>query len=238
MFKTEVIKERAQWRPLATDDVAIFVLDGNATVNLITLPCELSSCSYIIAPAGQCLDISLNDGSVIIASGDLSRFELEQGSVGLIDEVSATVLYDTFTANSRRASHCDSAVSFVLNQLSAEKAVLEEFSVELDFVDSVVDYMTKHMDEPLTLAVICDEFDCSKLQLNNRFKEKGHKPPMKVLADIRIERSVELLEKSDLTISQIANATGYANLSAFSHFFKKMTGQSPNQIRSNVNWLM
>ena len=55
--------------------------------------------------------------------------------------------------------------------------------------------------------------------------------PMKDLCLKRIEQAKILLISTDMTVSRIANACGYADPNYFSRLFKKVTGVSPIQFR-------
>ncbi|MFN2362420.1 MAG: AraC family transcriptional regulator [Marinobacter sp.] len=48
---------------------------------------------------------------------------------------------------------------------------------------------------------------------------------------VRLERAGELLEKTTMNLSQIADALGYADAANFTRAFKRWTGQSPSQYR-------
>ena len=52
-----------------------------------------------------------------------------------------------------------------------------------------------------------------------------------VLDSVRQERAVDLLKKQDLPISEIAMKLNFSGPSAFSHAFRRWTGQSPQQYR-------
>jgi Response regulator containing CheY-like receiver domain and AraC-type DNA-binding domain len=51
------------------------------------------------------------------------------------------------------------------------------------------------------------------------------------LQQTRIEYAKELLLNTDQSVSEVANASGYSNLSYFSSIFKKFTGSSPGEYR-------
>jgi AraC-like DNA-binding protein len=51
------------------------------------------------------------------------------------------------------------------------------------------------------------------------------------IARTRTEKARELLENSNLRISEIAFAVGFQSLSQFNRVFKKLTRQSPSQSR-------
>ena len=54
------------------------------------------------------------------------------------------------------------------------------------------------------------------------------KAPIDFIRSIRMQRAVQLLEKSDLTISEIAYEVGFNNPKYFSRFFKKEFTMPPS----------
>ncbi len=54
------------------------------------------------------------------------------------------------------------------------------------------------------------------------------------LRRVRIEKAKRLLEDDSISLTYIAEALGFGDQFAFSHFFKKTTGQSPRYYRSNI----
>jgi len=54
------------------------------------------------------------------------------------------------------------------------------------------------------------------------------------LKRVRIEKAQRLLEDESIGLTHIADELGFGDQFAFSHFFKKTTGQSPRQFRRNV----
>ena len=48
----------------------------------------------------------------------------------------------------------------------------------------------------------------------------------------RINKAVDLLKSSDLSISSVATQCGYNNMANFSRIFKQITGTTPKHIRN------
>jgi AraC-like DNA-binding protein len=53
-----------------------------------------------------------------------------------------------------------------------------------------------------------------------------------ILADLRVDLAKRHLTDEDLAISQIAWLLGYQEVSAFTHAFKRRTGKTPKEVRS------
>ena len=63
------------------------------------------------------------------------------------------------------------------------------------------------------------------------FKQAFGVPPHRYLLSRRIERAVALLRETELSITDIAFATGWSSLGTFGRTFKDVTGQSPGEVR-------
>ena len=69
--------------------------------------------------------------------------------------------------------------------------------------------------------------------LINLFREQLGIPLHKYLTYVRIQKAKYLLEKGDLTISEIAYKTGFLSIHSFSKIFKRETGLSPSSYTSD-----
>lgn len=63
------------------------------------------------------------------------------------------------------------------------------------------------------------------------FKEAFGVPPHRYLLSRRIERATALLRGSDLSVTEIAFATGWQSLGSFGRTFRDIIGESPGELR-------
>ena len=63
------------------------------------------------------------------------------------------------------------------------------------------------------------------------FKEHTGLAPNQYLLEVRIRKARELLTNTTLTVTAIAEETGFKSSFYFSRFFKKRAGLSPRQYR-------
>ena len=61
-------------------------------------------------------------------------------------------------------------------------------------------------------------------------KETGH-APLAYQLETRINRARVLLQQTDLSVTEIAQQTGFANVFYFSKMFSKRAGQTPSACR-------
>ena len=96
---------------------------------------------------------------------------------------------------------------------------------------SATNYIFEHLDKPLSVALLADSLHLSHNGLIWKFKKELGTTPVKYIAMCRMKRAKQLLFEGDLSISQIAEACGYANGYYFSNAFKKSEGLSPSDFR-------
>jgi AraC-like DNA-binding protein len=71
----------------------------------------------------------------------------------------------------------------------------------------------------------------SRSALAERFRTRLGVSPRQYLIDWRMSRAAKLLGSTDLSVAEVALATGYASEPAFARTFKRATGQSPGRFR-------
>ena len=74
----------------------------------------------------------------------------------------------------------------------------------------------------------------SPSSFNRDFKRQFGTTPRQWLIDARLERAMELLEETKMTVTEISLEIGYHNISHFIKAFKIKYGQTPKQSRSEI----
>ncbi|WP_417897949.1 AraC family transcriptional regulator [Bacillus haimaensis] len=92
-------------------------------------------------------------------------------------------------------------------------------------------YLSNHLSERLTLHKMAKRANLSISRFSTLFKQQFGSSPHQYLLEMRINHAQELLEKTDLTLEQIASYCGFANIHHFSKAYKKKMGMSPGQLR-------
>jgi AraC-like DNA-binding protein len=93
-------------------------------------------------------------------------------------------------------------------------------------------FIHEHSDDELSLTKVAKFSNISGNHLSEKFKEVTGINFVDYIARARTEKARELLEKSNLRISEIAFAVGFQSLSQFNRVFKKLTRKSPTQFRA------
>lgn len=95
----------------------------------------------------------------------------------------------------------------------------------------VVDYISEHYSEDLTLDDIAAGVGMSKNYLCNAFKRDTGITILHCLNMIRIRKAAELIVYSDLPLPQVASMSGFVSASHFNRVFSNYTGIPPGQCR-------
>lgn len=98
----------------------------------------------------------------------------------------------------------------------------------------VLDYMSAHLGEDLTLARLAGEACISIHHFVRRFRERMGVTPFVYLTSLRIEAAQRMLRTTDLPVAEIARLCGYSNPGAFSSAFHRGVGESPRDFRSST----
>ncbi|NLM26295.1 MAG: AraC family transcriptional regulator [Firmicutes bacterium] len=100
-----------------------------------------------------------------------------------------------------------------------------------DKIHKIVRYIRHNYQKPICLAEIAEQFYISQFYLCRMFKEVTGLTLIEYLNNIRIKEAQQLLEKTDLSITEISGLVGYENQTYFGRMFKRITGTTPREYR-------
>ncbi len=105
----------------------------------------------------------------------------------------------------------------------------ETFSKYHSRIDEVCRFLYRCHALPLTVERCAKECNLSPGRFAHLFKESTGKTPLEYWTEIRISKAKELLLYYDHSISEVAEAVGFADQNYFARIFKRYTGVSPKQ---------
>ena len=109
--------------------------------------------------------------------------------------------------------------------------IMKEPSNAQDDLKKVLSYIQENFNKPLTLNQIAQQIMITPNYLCRYFKKKMGMTVFQYMKQYRINKSIDLLLQSDLSIINIAMQCGFDNLSYYIRTFKKLTGLTPKQYR-------
>jgi two-component system response regulator YesN len=93
-------------------------------------------------------------------------------------------------------------------------------------------YIAEHLDGDLSLVSLAEVVYLNPSYLSILYKKSAGKNLSEYIAELRVEKSKELLARSALKIHEIAIAVGFGTAGYFTRFFKKHVGVTPQDYRS------
>jgi len=95
----------------------------------------------------------------------------------------------------------------------------------------IIRYLHQHIDKPLSLYDVSVEFNMSERSISRLFQTNMHISFLQYLKTLRVIKAIELILKTNKTLSEIAFSLGYETLGGFSNTFHKFTNLRPSDLR-------
>ncbi|MCM1105706.1 MAG: AraC family transcriptional regulator [Blautia sp.] len=95
-----------------------------------------------------------------------------------------------------------------------------------------IEYISANYSYPITVEDIASYVGLSRSHLFRSFQAVMQQSPKEYLTDFRMKQACDLLDRSDLSITAIANSVGFDNGLYFSKTFHKKKGVSPKEYRA------
>jgi transcriptional regulator GlxA family with amidase domain len=96
---------------------------------------------------------------------------------------------------------------------------------------SLLEWADAHLDEALTLRVLAAKAHVSTRTLSRRFEGETGRGASQWISERRVVRARMLLEDTDLSVTEIAFASGFGSLGSFRRQFARATGTTPRNYR-------
>lgn len=98
-------------------------------------------------------------------------------------------------------------------------------------LNSILQFVKQNFYQEITLQSLGDQYHLNPSYISQLFRKEVGMTFTEYLAKLRIDYACELLDKSNSSVNDIAEKTGYHDYFYFTRVFKKMTGKTPTQYR-------
>ena len=95
----------------------------------------------------------------------------------------------------------------------------------------VREYVDVHLSENINLTMLAAVAGLSMHHFAREFKQSFGVTPHFYLTQKRVERAQEMLAQTDLSLSEIAYATGFSDQSHLARHFRHILGTTPREFR-------
>ena len=100
------------------------------------------------------------------------------------------------------------------------------------WLGETLQYIAGHCDEKLSIALLANRVALHPKHFARCFREKTGTSPGKYIANVRLERAVQVLYKG-LPLQDISEKIGFQSVGQFFRFFKQQTGMTPRAYQKN-----
>lgn len=98
---------------------------------------------------------------------------------------------------------------------------------------AAISLMEQEIEDPLSMDDIAERLGVSRRQVERLFKRYLNQSPISYYNDLRLSRAYGMLNETDLTVTEIAAATGFRSSSHMARVFREKYGSSPNAHRKS-----
>ena len=138
-------------------------------------------------------------------------------------------LFDCFLKNDRLRER---DLSASLEKLLVEASrTIENYENPKSSLSKSINFLNGNYASQIKIPELAKMEGMSMTRYNLHFKKQTGVPPTKYIINLRMDMAKELLNSSDLSLSQIGAACGYDDYNFFAKVFKSSTGSSPKKYR-------
>ena len=101
------------------------------------------------------------------------------------------------------------------------------------YVYKALEYIENNYQKNISSSDIAGHIGLSAGYLTKQFKNRLYMTPAAYIRKFRIAKAMELLTTTNKSIAEIANTTGFGDISLFSRIFRQATGKSPMGFKKN-----
>lgn len=117
--------------------------------------------------------------------------------------------------------------------LSAQFVSSSSPTPESETVKSLIDYMSEHYSEPITLDDLAGQVQLSRSYISDLFRKETQQTIIQYLTNLRISQArIMLIGYPELRASEIGRRCGFENPSYFGETFKRIVGMTPIAYRT------
>ena len=111
----------------------------------------------------------------------------------------------------------------------------KNIEIEDVFIKKIETILEKnYTNKDFGLPQLCQKIGMSRSQLFRKMKALTGIPPSHFIRSFRLKKAKQLLETSELNVSEVAWSTGFSSLSHFSRIFQEEFGTSPSTTSNHL----
>ena len=207
-----------------------------------TVTCPVGLCdSAVPVRLGQHLIGFLQTGQVFRTKPTQAQFEraakrVEEWGLGIAPEKLREAYFSSRVLSRKQHESVLKLLTIFAQHLSlvSNQLVVQQSNAEAPVITRAKEYIQEHQADDLSLGQVAKAVNTSTFYFCKIFKKTTGLNFTDYVSRVRIEKARNLLLNPNLRVSEIAYEVGFQSLTHFNRVFKKITGQSPTEYRSQL----
>jgi signal transduction histidine kinase/ligand-binding sensor domain-containing protein/DNA-binding response OmpR family regulator len=172
---------------------------------------------------------------ILLSAMGSEEKQLEGLSVGVNDYITKPFTFEILASKIRNLVAQQKLLQKRFQtQIEVNPSEVTVTPVDEKFLKQALEIVEKHMDEPeFSVEDFSREMFMNRVTLYRKILSITGKTPLEFIRSIRLKRAAQLLEKSGMSIAEIAYEVGFNNPKVFSKSFKEEFQMSPSQYITN-----
>lgn len=104
-------------------------------------------------------------------------------------------------------------------------------SPRLAGISRALSYLNRNFQRKISVGQLAEVANMSESSLTRAFRKAVGMPPVMYCCRLRIHKALNMLINTEMSVSEIADATGFEDSNYFSRMFRQFTGSSPRDYR-------
>ncbi|MBE7013352.1 MAG: helix-turn-helix transcriptional regulator [Ruminococcaceae bacterium] len=219
-------KDNYYFYPLETEDKLIHaVLNGDAANAKLIIEKVVEANTLLTNGMSKCLFFDIAATALKIIFGASLDFEAVFGE----GETPLSML-----DNCREPKEFMGVIYYMFDKI-CEHLAADQRQKKEKLKKEIIDFVRNNFSNPnMSLAMVADQFLMNYTYMSHFFKDFIGTNFIDYISALRISKAKELLRTTNMAISDIAMAVGYANATVLIKIFKKITNTTPGAYRKRV----
>ena len=113
----------------------------------------------------------------------------------------------------------------------APRGSTDVIAVDDPITSKALQYMQQHFRDKIDIGTTAQALDVSRRSLERAFQRSMNTSPHNLLARLRVQYAMNLLDQRDLTLDAVAQKAGFGSARRLAIVFHRVTGSSPRKYR-------
>ncbi len=252
-LRYEVQRIKAGESALRTEMMVLYIIEGSMKIRVMNVLTEMNAEDILLIQPG--MEYTVEEAKKCIAGYACYTAELahrlfrgqdlqlfcnstvdHRNSYQDLREIFRKLTAEYTEQNMLTDCYSESQLLLLLNTIAEHyhlnpNHAVHDMEANDERMQKLMQYTMAHLYEDMSLSEIADELYVSTSTLSRLFRKKMGTYFADYVSHLRVQRSLELLEFSDQSLTQIAMECGFSNSGNYSRIFRKEIGMTPSAYR-------